>query len=77
MSRNYRLAIGPSMPVVPIRDFSRLPAEMLTGAWSIVGPSAEQNMRRDHAGRCCELWEVTAAAYLEGLQHGAALQKQD
>lgn len=66
------------MPIVPVGDFSRmrLTPDQWSDAWSIVGPSAEMNMRRDRHGRCLELWQVIASAYLEGLQHGAEIQRE-
>ena len=59
--------LGPPIPVVPIGDFSRmgLSDEQWAGAWRLCGPAAEKNMKN------LELWQVIAAAYLEGLQHGA------
>lgn len=74
MTRDTRMTFGPPIPVVPIRDFSALPSGALDAAWRIVGPSAQRNMSRDAHGRCCELWQVIAAAYLEGLNHGAAMK---
>lgn len=69
------VAFGPPIPVVPIGDFSKmsLTDKQWADAWSICGPSAEQNMRRGRRGGPLELWQVIASAYLEGLQHGAAL----
>lgn len=79
---NYKkpnfIHFGPSIPIVPVGDFSKfnLPKGSLEDAWQIVGPSAEKNMRKNFRGQCLELWEVIAAAYLEGLHHGSSLQKE-
>ena len=67
-------AFGPPIPVVPIGDFSHsgLTERQWADAWWLCGPSAEQNMR----GRRLELWQVIACAYLEGLQHGAGIERE-
>ena len=73
---NYRkphfVSFGPPIPVVPIGDFSKigLTDDQWAAAWQLCGPSAGQNMRR------LELWQVIASAYLEGLHHGSAIQKE-
>ena len=62
--------IGPvSVPGTPVTDFSKIPGSRETWAalWRIVGPSAQRNLARN------PLWVVIAAAYYEGLQHGATL----
>jgi hypothetical protein len=62
--------IGPvSVPGTPVTDFSKIPGSRETWAalWRIVGPSAQRNLARN------PLWVVIAAAYYEGLQHGASL----
>ncbi|MFM0432314.1 hypothetical protein PQQ75_25110 [Paraburkholderia aspalathi] len=62
--------IGPvSVPGVPVTEFSKIPGskEAWDGIWRIVGPSAQRNLARN------PLWVVIAAAYYEGLQHGASL----
>lgn len=76
--RAHFMRFGPEMPVVPIGDFSsmRLTEEQWGNAWHLCGPSAEQNMRRGGRGRGLELWQVIASAYLEGLQHGAGLERE-
>lgn len=68
--RDSMVNIGPvSVPGVPVSDFSRIPGSRETwhSLWQIVGPSAARNLERN------PLWVVIAAAYYEGLQHGAAL----
>jgi hypothetical protein len=59
--------LGPAIPVVPIGDFTRmgLSEQQWADAWRLCGPAAEKNLKN------LELWQVIAAAYLEGLQHGA------
>jgi hypothetical protein len=64
--------IGPSIPVVPIGDFTKRPlttAELET-LWRITGPSAALNLRSN------PLWRVIAMAYFEGLMHGAQLEAE-
>ena len=58
---------APEIPLVPCRDFDRLPYDMLKQAWWLIGPSADRNLSR------CAIWEVIAAAYLEGLDHGSCM----
>lgn len=68
--RDSMVNIGPvSVPGAPITDFSRIPGSRDTWAalWRIVGPSAQRNLARN------PLWVVIAAAYYEGLHHGASL----
>lgn len=76
--RHHFMTFGPPIPIVPVGDFSRmkLSEEQWADAWHICGPSAEQNMRRGYGRRGLELWQVIASAYLEGLQHGAALARE-
>lgn len=64
--------IGPvSIPGVPVSDFSKIPGsrETWTALWRIVGPSAQRNLERN------PLWVVIAAAYYEGLHHGASIAR--
>lgn len=70
-----RLSIGPTFPVVRSGDFSklRLTPDQWSDAWRLCGPSAERNM---NGPRPAPLWIVIAAAYLEGLNHGAALARE-
>ena len=76
--RLHYVQFGPAINVVPVTDFSRfgLTKEQFAEAWSIVGPSAEKNMRRDAYGRCLEMWQVITVAYLEGLHHGSEMQRE-
>lgn len=70
--RPHFVQFGPAIPVVPLRDFSKmgLTHEQWADAWHICGPSAGKNLER------LELWQVIASAYLEGLQHGSEMQKE-
>lgn len=63
-------AFGPAIPFIPVKDFSRMPHEVIAGAWSIVGPSAMRNL---NAG--VPLWEIIACAYAEGLNHGSEIER--
>jgi hypothetical protein len=78
MARPNFMQFGPDMPVVPIGDFSRmsLTEKQWADAWRICGPSAEQNMRRGWKRPPLELWQVIASAYLEGLHHGASIERE-
>lgn len=60
--------LGPVIPIVSARDFDRkrLPKSAYEDAWSIVGPTIHRNHDRP-------VWQLLAIAYLQGLQHGAAL----
>lgn len=59
--------IGPAViaGIVPAASLRRLPRTALHDAWSLVGPTAERNLD------ALPLWMVIAAAYLEGIGHGA------
>lgn len=61
---------APPIPMVPCRDFDKLPHDMLKKAWWMIGPSADRNLSR------CAIWEVIAAAYLEGMNHGYGIATQ-
>ncbi len=76
--KSHFVQFGPAIPIVPIGDFSkmRMSRDQMADAWSIIGPSAQQNMSRNFKGQCLELWQVIAAAYLEGLHHGSELEKE-
>lgn len=66
MRRHYLVSIGGSaIPNVPTKDFSAIPEKLLAGAWELVGPSVERNIQKH------PLWKVIAAAYIEGVNHGA------
>lgn len=64
---------APTIPTIPITHFSRLPIDrkQFQEFWRICGPTAERNMMRGFP-----IWEVITAAYLEGLQHGSAIQRE-
>lgn len=70
--RSHFARFGPAIPIVPVGDFSRaeLTREQWEFLWSIVGPSVEKNMAQGWRNRQLELWQVIAAAYMEGLVHG-------
>ena len=73
--KKYFIPFGPEIPITSVTEFSRmrLSEEDLRSAWQVCGPSVEMNLRRRGDGRCLELWQVIACAYLEGLNHGAGL----
>lgn len=77
-AKPHFMTFGPSFPVTPVGDFSRmrLTDQQWADAWRLCGPSAEQNMRRNFRGQSLELWQVIASAYLEGLQHGAGIERE-
>lgn len=74
----HYMRFGPPMPVVPVGDFSKmgLTEEQWADAWSLCGPSAQMNMKGGFNRPPLQIWQVIAAAYLEGLQHGAALERE-
>ncbi len=74
--KQHFIAFGPEVPVVPIKDFSKmgLTGDEWADVWSIIGPSVERNMS---GRRAMPLWMVIAAAYLEGLHHGSALTRSN
>lgn len=78
MKRPHFIPFGPSVEIVPVTDFSRmsLSAQQWADAWRIVGPSAAKNMTGNMKRGPLELWQVIAAAYLEGLHHGSELTSQ-
>ena len=70
MSKLQPVPVGPFIEVPSGNHFSKLPSGIdLNAVWGIVGPSVERNMR------ALPLWKVIAMAYVEGLQHGAALSQ--
>lgn len=75
--RDHFVRFGPSIPVVPYDDFSRmhLTEAQWADAWHLCGPSAEKNMSGNMRHRPLELWRVIASAYLEGLQHGVGIER--
>lgn len=68
MSR-HGVILGPCLAgVTPLKDFSRIPDGVsLDDLWQIVGPSVGRNIGRH------PIWKVIAAAYFEGLSHGASI----
>ncbi len=75
MTRKHFIAFGPSVEIVPVTSFSRmaLTDDQWADAWRIVGPSAARNMTGTTKRGPLELWQVIAAAYLEGLHHGSSI----
>lgn len=71
--RLHFITLGPPIPIVPVSHFTPLPLDQnqLAEVWKVIGPSVEHNMRKN-----APLWEIFAAAYLEGLNHGAALMEE-
>ncbi len=69
------ITLGPRIPLVPISQFSkeRLTREQWENAWRLCGPSVERNL---NGPRPLQLWQVFASAYLEGLEHGSAAQRE-
>lgn len=66
-------AIGEHFPLVPISHFSkfRFKKQEWEEVWKIIGPSVQWNINKH------PLWIVIAAAYLEGLQHGSEIKKEN
>lgn len=74
--QQHFITFGPAIPVVPVKQFTKfstvgIDKEMFQRAWEIIGPSVEHNMRRQS-----EMWQIITAAYLEGLSHGAAIERE-
>ena len=71
--RRHYVHLGPSVPVVPYPHFSkiRLKEPEWEALWSVCGPTAARNLPH------LELWKVIAMAYLEGLNHGAGLAREE
>lgn len=70
MSKTYAVALGPHVEMPPASHFTRLNGKVdLHDVWKIVGPSVARNVHS------LPLWKVIAMAYLEGLQHGAAMSE--
>ena len=61
---------APPIPVVPCKDFDRLPHLMLKDAWQLIGPSVDRNIEK------IPIWQVIAAAYIEGMNHGYEFNNQ-
>lgn len=74
MTKSHSVSLGPPIPIVPRKDFSRIPLtrEHAYMIWSIIGPSVEVNMQRD-----IPLWKIIVAAYCEGLDHGASIARNE
>lgn len=63
--------IGPPHPTAPISQFSRIDPELLKLVWQLCGPSVERNLYRPH-----KLWELFAACYVEGFDHGKGVMEE-
>ena len=66
--------LGPPIPIVPVGDFSRMPYDVIEKAWQIVGPSVARNM--NSARSVAPLWQIFAACYAEGVNHGAGIVRE-
>lgn len=67
------VSLGPcAVPVVCVKQFSKLQMSRATlkEVWQLIGPSVEMNITR------LPMWEVIAAAYLEGMNHGAGIVQE-
>lgn len=75
---HHFIALGPAIPLVPVTHFDRmrLTPQQWMDVWSICGPSVERNMALPIRQRL-ELWQIIAAAYLEGLHHGAGARAEE
>lgn len=67
MRSTRMVSIGPrSVPLYPVSAFSRFPPEIdMHAVWALIGPTVQRNAN-------APLWAQFCAAYLEGLNHGAA-----
>lgn len=72
-SRTRYVNLGPAVPLVPVGHFSKLSRETIELAWQIVGPSVQMNLS---AVRSPALWQVFAACYAEGLEHGMSAMRE-
>jgi hypothetical protein len=68
---NSLAVIGPPFPSATVSQFSKIDPEMLRLAWQLTGPSVEKNMMRPH-----QLWELFAACYAEGFNHGVGMMEE-
>lgn len=73
--KKHFISMGPAIPIVPMSHFSKtkLTREQLEGIWQIVGPSVERNLVK--VGY--HLWILFCFCYLEGLEHGYQLSKDE
>lgn len=71
LGRAQAVSIGPRTigKVYPYSAYSRITREQIETAWQLVGPTIERNIDRP-------LWMQFAAAYLEGLNHGAGAERE-
>ena len=69
--KQARVGIGDVVDIVPIKNFTRCSSAALDAAWQLVGPSAQLNLNR------VPIQRVIAAAYLEGVNHGAGVARTD
>ena len=72
MRKRNCIEVLPSVPLVPVTQFSklRLTNDQMRDAWSICGPSVAANINKS------PLWIAITMAYLEGLCHGAGLMQE-
>lgn len=71
--KSHYVNLGPPVPMVPVSHFSRLPNEVVEIAWQIIGPSVQRNLS---SVRPPALWEVFAACYAEGVEHGMSAMRE-
>ena len=65
--------MGPTpAPIVPLTGFSRvrLSKDQQDAIWDIIAPTIHRSMNR------LPLWKVFTAVYLEGLNHGAGVERE-
>ncbi len=70
--RTHFVSLGPAIDLVPITDFDKISftPEQWSFLWRICGPSVQLNMRK------LELWQVIAAAWMEGALMGYELAQK-
>lgn len=78
MKKANFVRFGPEIPIVPVSDFDKigLTDEQWANLWHVCGPSVERNMHGGMRHKSLELWQVIAAAYMEGLLHGHGIAQE-
>ncbi len=71
--RSHYVNLGPPVPIVPVSHFSKMAREVIDAAWQLVGPSVQINLT---AVRAPALWEIFAACYAEGVEHGMSAMRE-
>jgi hypothetical protein len=68
--RTMQCTIGPcAIPIYPVTAFTRIPNLDRYDAWRLVGPTVHRNIN-------APLWQQFMAVYLEGLNHGSAMERE-